>query len=143
MNAGHILVVDDEEAVRALVVRMLSFEGFRVTAARDGAEALAMLVNGGHALAPVDLLLTDANMPRLSGLGLIDALRDKGVDVPTLVMSGNGDEELAWEVESRGCAGLLRKPFASTLLIGSIRQAIESKAHRARLCRPGSPREGA
>jgi CheY-like chemotaxis protein len=128
MNNKHILVVDDEEAVRSLVARMLSCEGFRVTAARDGAEALAMLASGGNALAPIDLLLTDVNMQGLSGLGLIDALKERGIRFPTLVMSGSGDETLASEVESRGCSGLLRKPFCSAILVAHIRHAIAGMA---------------
>ena len=132
MSAKHILVVDDEDVVRSLVSDVLSCAGFHVTSASDGAEALAMLlVNGGNASAPVDLLLTDVNMPGLSGLELINALKDKGMELPTLVMSATGGETLASEVESRGCAGLLTKPFHASVLIGHIRQAIEGRAPSA------------
>ncbi|NIA15302.1 MAG: response regulator [Nitrospiraceae bacterium] len=131
VRAKHVLVVDDDEAVRSLVSHMLSREGFQVTTATDGAEALALFVNGGNALDPVDLLLTDVNMAGLSGLELVDALKDKGMELPTLVMSGKGGKTLASEVESRGCLGLLRKPFYPSVLIGHVRQAINDSAPSA------------
>ena len=131
MNTSHILVVDDNEAVRSLMSRMLTGEGFRVTVACDGVEALAMLVQAGTGFAPVDLLLTDVEMPELSGFELIDALKEKGIHVPTLVMTGNREDSLASQAASRGCLALLRKPFASAVLLGHIHDALKSMADDA------------
>jgi two-component system response regulator FixJ len=124
-------VVDDNEAVRSLMSRMLTGEGFQVTVACDGVDALAMLVHDGTGRAPVDLLLTDVEMPGLSGFELIDALTEKGIHVPTLVMSGNREDSLASQAATRGCLALLRKPFASNVLLGHIYDALKGTADNA------------
>lgn len=131
MNTKYILVVDDEDSVRTAVSRMLVSEGYRVMVARDGAEALEMLGRGGAAPGRIDLLLTDVNMQELSGFGLVDALNDQGLAVPTLLMSGEGDESLVSQAKSRGCSGLLKKPFSSAVLIEGVRRALED-------CAPGT-----
>jgi len=128
MNTRHIFVVDDNEAVRSLMSRMLTGEGFRVTTACDGVEALCDAGTSWNGVRPVDLLLTDVEMPELSGFELIDALKEKGIHVPTLVMSGNRGDSLASQAASRGCLALLRKPFASAVLLGHIYDALKGMA---------------
>ncbi len=124
MPAKHILLVDDEAGVRTLLMHALSGEGFQVTAATDGAEALALLQRQGRDAIHFDLLLTDVDMPRLSGLRLVDALRAQGLTLPTLVMSAKHDEQLMAEVASRGCKGILRKPFSVQELRRRVNQAM-------------------
>lgn len=124
----HVLVVDDEEFMRSLLSSGLNRAGFLVTTAKDGAEALSLLVDGAAAPAPVDVLLTDFNMPRLTGLGLVDALKRAGVELPCFLMSGDMDEALAAEALSRGCAGFMGKPFRVSALVDHLRQALEVTA---------------
>ncbi len=121
----HVLVVDDEELMRSLLSMGLNGAGFLVTTANDGAEALSLLVDGVAAPAPVDLLLTDFNMPHLTGLDLVDALKRAGVDLPWFLMSGDMNEALAAEALSRGCAGCIGKPVRLPVLAEHIRQALE------------------
>lgn len=117
----HVLVVDDEESMRSLLASGLNRAGFLVTTANDAAEALSLLVDGDAAPAPVDILLTDFNMPRLTGLDLVDTLRRAGVELPCFLMSGDKSEVLAAEALSRGCAGFMGKPFRLPVLLGHIR----------------------
>ena len=124
----HVLVVDDEEFMRSLLVSGLNRAGFLVTTANDAAEALSLLIDGVAAPAPVDLLLTDFNMPRLTGLDLVDALRRAGVELPCFLMSGDMNEALAAEALSRGCVGFMGKPFGLPVLVGHIHQALEISA---------------
>lgn len=128
MPAKHILVVDDDEGVRMLVTDVLSREGFQVTAVTDGAEALALFERQKRDTMHFDLLLTDLDMPRLSGLRLVDALHAQGLTLPTLVMSAKHDAQLMSEVAARGCKGMLRKPFSVQELRRRVNHALGGSA---------------
>lgn len=80
----HILLVDDEEAVRYVFERYLSILGYRVTTARDGVEALRLYQAG-----PVDLLITDFRMPLMDGGQLLRRVRAIDPDLPAILISAN------------------------------------------------------
>ena len=126
----HILVVDDDEAILSLISRVLCDEGFQVTKVNDSAEALSLLASMRDNTAEVDLLITDFDMPKLTGLALIDELKNKGIKLPSLLISGNHKETLVSDVQSRDCIGFLEKPFDLTVLIGLIRQFFETEEER-------------
>ena len=125
MSTRHILLVDDEKCVRDCVSTALSRAGYSVTVLANGTEALAMLEGELMESGRFDLLITDMNMPKLNGLALIDALRNKGTELPAVVMSGLGDEALFAETKSRRCVKLLSKPFSIATLITCVIQALE------------------
>jgi CheY-like chemotaxis protein len=106
--SGTILVVDDEDALRAVVARILQREGYRVLQASGGNEALELI----ERLGPPDLLLTDVRMPGLNGVGLAQALQARYPTVPIIFMSGYSSEELARLGTPITTARLLSKPFA-------------------------------
>ena len=120
----HVLVVDDEEPMRSLLSRALSRAGFFVTTVPDATEALALLKNDASAPVPFDVLLADFNLPSITGLDLVDALRCDGVELPCLLMSGSPNGMLASEALSRGCKGFIKKPFGLPVLIEHIREAL-------------------
>ena len=78
----RILVVDDDRTRCDLVEALLGDEGYEVRCARDGLAALAEVERE-----PPDLVVTDVQMPRLDGLGLLAALAERGLAVPVVVMS--------------------------------------------------------
>lgn len=80
----HILLVDDEEAVRYVFERYLSILGYRVTTARDGAEALGL-----HQADPADLIITDFRMPYMDGGELLARLRRIDPALPAILISAN------------------------------------------------------
>lgn len=80
----HILLVDDEEAVRYVFERYLSILGYRITTARDGAEALGL-----HKADPADLIITDFRMPYMDGGELLARLRGIDPDLPAILISAN------------------------------------------------------
>src|SRR4029077_1111819 len=84
-NPATILLVDDDEALRRFVRRILLQQGFQVIEASDGVEALAVAAACGQ---PVELLLTDVIMPKLNGLALAQALSKERPGVRVLYMSG-------------------------------------------------------
>jgi two-component system phosphate regulon response regulator OmpR len=106
LNA-HILVVDDDERLRRLLVRYLSDHGFRVTAAADAAEARACL----RSLRP-DLMILDVTMPGETGLDLVDDLRRSGdAELPVLLLTARGAPEDRIAGFEAGADDYLGKPF--------------------------------
>ena len=88
---NHILVVDDSKTIRNLVAFVLKAEGFKVSTAEDGLDAMEKLYN----LDPVDLIVSDVNMPRMDGFTFIKNIRmqDAYKDIPIIVLSTEGQEK--------------------------------------------------
>ena len=82
----HVLVVDDDKAVRESLRRSLEFNGYAVSLASDGAEALAGIGGVANGMGP-DVVVMDVMMPRLDGIETTKALRKAGNDVPVLVLT--------------------------------------------------------
>ena len=124
----HLLVVDDEDYMRSLLSLALAHRGFSVTTAVDATEALALFAGDSETPAHFDLLLTDFNMPGVTGLELIETLRRNGERLPCLLMSGSPNETLATEALGRGCTGFIRKPFTGPALAQFIWKALGVQA---------------
>jgi two-component system phosphate regulon response regulator OmpR len=106
LNA-HVLVVDDDERLRRLLVRYLTDHGFRVTAAADAAEARACL----RSVRP-DLMILDVTMPGETGLDFVDDLRRGGdADLPVLLLTARGAPEDRIAGFEAGADDYLGKPF--------------------------------
>ena len=90
--AHHILIVDDSKTVRNLIAFILKKDGFKVTAAEDGIDGLEKLYSVKQ---PVDLLISDINMPRMDGFTFIRTLREQEAyrDLPIIVLSTEGQEK--------------------------------------------------
>ena len=84
----HVLLADDEPAFRFSASVVLRGAGYRVTVARDGREAFARIVEARTAGDPVQILVTDQVMPEVSGTELIGLLRDWGIQIPVVVVTG-------------------------------------------------------
>ncbi len=117
-----ILVAEDEEAVRLYVERVLSGAGYRVLAAANGQEALAI----AKTLPQLDLLFTDMVMPGMGGPELVKLLTAVQPRVRILYASGYSDEALAQDFRSEGQASLLPKPFSADRLLARVRDALDS-----------------
>ena len=123
---GHetVLVVEDEETVRNVTVRVLADAGYTVVAAHEGREALEIM-RGGHG---IDLVVTDVVMPVLGGGDLAERLAIERPDLPVLFMSGYTGAELL----ERGLAGaderFLQKPFAPESLLRKVRTLLDSRS---------------
>ncbi|SHN49333.1 response regulator [Desulfovibrio litoralis] len=87
----HILVVDDSKTVRNLVSFIMKSEGYKVTSAEDGLDALEKL----YSIDDIDLIISDINMPHMDGLTFIKTLREqeKYRDIPIAVLSTEGQEK--------------------------------------------------
>jgi PAS domain S-box-containing protein len=116
-----ILVVEDEPGVRDFVRRALEALGYRVITAGDGMEALA--VAEAHE-GPLELVVTDVVMPRLSGFELAVRVMDLRPETRVLIMSGFPDDEVGAAALRPGSWAMLNKPFSGPELAQAVRGAL-------------------
>jgi CheY-like chemotaxis protein len=116
-----ILLVEDDDAVRGLLQHILDRERFVVLTAGDGPSALALARTHSG---PIDLLLTDISMPRMTGRELADLIHVDRPDLPVLFMSGYADSGTI-QLAQEGCReALLLKPFRPGDLALRVREMI-------------------
>jgi DNA-binding NtrC family response regulator len=118
-----VLVVDDEDGVRRFAARVLREEGYKVTEAADGAQALELI--GGEA-SDAAVVVSDVVMPRLNGVQLLERLSTARPDLPVILMSGYGTAQLAEQGITSPC-GVLGKPFSPDALLAEVRRCIRSQ----------------
>ena len=117
-----VLVVDDEEAVRRLAVRMLTWTGYQAIEARHGREALAAIQEHNG---PVHLILTDIKMPGMNGRELGRQIEARWPGKPILYMSGFASEVFQGGLLEPG-APFLAKPFTQEDLAAKVRALLEA-----------------
>ncbi len=125
MPNEKILIVDDDPAIVALCRRILETEGFRVTQASRGEEALNQ-VDADH----FDLVLTDIRLPGLTGLDMAARLRSRGHDLTLVTMTGYSSMEMAIQALSLGVDEFIVKPFTPDSLRMTIARALEKSRLR-------------
>ncbi|PDW00526.1 ATP-binding protein [Candidatus Viridilinea mediisalina] len=118
-----ILLVEDDEHVRALSIRILVQQGYHVLEAHNGAEALQVL-KAWHPR-PVALLVTDIVMPELGGLALAEQVRGIAPTVKLLVVSGYADHPLLNEGFDPTKGHFLQKPFSPASLARKVRMVLD------------------
>jgi len=119
-STTRILTVDDSASMRALLMHALSDQGFDVVQAEDGVEALEWLEAN-----EADVVITDINMPRLDGFGLIEQLRGENRlhrDKPILVLTTESSEEKKLRARKAGATGWIVKPFDAAKLATAVRR---------------------
>jgi len=121
----HILLVDDDPAFRSYASMLLVREGYRVSQACDGGEALTCVALFRERGDAIQLLFTDLKMDGMSGLELIQQLRGMGVEVPVLVATGFLDEVSFEELQQIKSHRFLLKPFKPGELLLCVRQMID------------------
>jgi two-component system nitrogen regulation response regulator NtrX len=118
-TAGHVLIVDDDAANRLVVRTILTGAGFAVSEAGDAFTAIdAIDHDNPHAV------LLDIKMPGMDGLGLLENLRTRGIDVPVVVLTGHGDEFTAASCLHAGADAFLDKPPERAKLILAVQGAV-------------------
>ena len=120
--APIILVVDDDEDLRALVEVMLRGRGYRVVGAASGAQAYALAV-----VEPPDLVLMDIGMPDVDGLSTIWRMREDSTlaEIPVVIITAYDSYDLRGEAASAGCKGYLTKPFEPNQLRDVVRSILD------------------
>jgi two-component system cell cycle sensor histidine kinase/response regulator CckA len=116
-----ILVVDDNETVLSIVVKILEVENFQVLSANSGPAALELAKQTDR---KIDLLLTDVDMPEMTGPDLGEALKNSRPDIHVMLMSGGDNGNLL--VLNYGWA-FVQKPFVATKLVQMIKDVLHSE----------------
>ncbi len=124
MNAKTIYIVDDNADFRRSAQWWLASAGYEVVDYADPALALDALQT--HPPERPACLLLDVRMPGMSGLDLHDRLRERGVNLPIVYMTGHGDVALAVQAMQRGAVSFLEKPFAEAALEQALQRAFEA-----------------
>ena len=115
---ARILVVEDQEAVLAVVRRGLETQGYEVTAVHSAEEALALISDADS----FDMLLSDVILPKMSGIELHKRVKEQTGGIPTLLMSGYVDANL---IDTPDAPRLLRKPFQLLELLAAVAETLE------------------
>lgn len=112
-------LVDDDEAIRRSASFMLRTSGYLVKTYASGVELLAL----GKAVLPGCILL-DVRMPDMDGLEVQAALKEMGVLLPVIVMTGHGDVNVAVQAMKAGAVDFIEKPFEKSVLLGAIEEGL-------------------
>ena len=127
-GTGRVLLVEDEDMVRAVAERALTRQGYDVATAVDGEDGLEQLL--ADDAAPFDVIVTDVMMPNMDGPTMAARAREARSDLPILFMSGYAEEQLRASIDIDNVA-FLAKPFSVTQIaraVGEILGANRSKA---------------
>jgi len=119
-----ILVGEDNEDVRPMIVEMLQDIGYRVLEARDGTEVVSLMEDFGDT---VDLLLLDVIMPRMNGYEALSVVRRNYPELPCLFLSGYSDDVLKQKAKISGKFEYLSKPVMPDRLIAALRAALDGR----------------
>jgi len=120
-----ILLVDDEELVRAIAKRMLERQGFTVFAASDGLDALDTYQKNA---ASIDVVLTDISMPQMDGYELVRELNLLDPSLPIIVSSGFGEKTVTSRLDQNMVAAMIGKPYRFDQLLITLKKVIGNSA---------------
>ena len=119
---SRIFVIDDDRTMRESLSHLLGRAGFEVSVFFRGADAATALSRDLP-----DAVVTDMKMPGLSGMDLLDHIRDEQPDVPVILISAHADVPLAVEAMGKGAFSFLEKPFDPGRLIRVLNHAVEKR----------------
>jgi signal transduction histidine kinase len=115
----HILVVDDDIQVRSMLVALLGRAGHTVAQAVDGQDAVERCEHERW-----ELIISDMTMPRLDGVGMIQQLRQRGVTIPVILMTGRVDGEGLERANVSDACVVIAKPFEASALLAAIAASL-------------------
>src|SRR5512145_370571 len=117
---AKVIVVDDERAILETVEILLRGEGFEPVVMQSGREALDKLSQ----LSP-DIVVTDIRMPGVTGLDILEAVRERDPEVPVILMTAQASLQSAVKAVNQGAFYYLQKPFSNADLVALCRRAAE------------------
>ena len=126
--SAHILVVDDEPGLRELLIDALGTDGVRVSSAGSGKAAVELAARDS-----VDFLITDLCLGDCTGLDVIDRLRARAIEVPTVVITGRGDSRDLTEASRRHPVELMTKPLDLDRLRNTVREELARRETSQRM----------
>lgn len=127
VGCGHILIADDHTLIRELVAEALKDSGYNVDCVADGEEAWDALCKEDY-----DLLITDNEMPRLTGLDLLHRIRTSPFELPAILMSGNLPTKADGFEKDLARGGTLAKPFSLDQILEMVHAVLLSPSEGLR-----------
>jgi len=123
----QILLIEDEEPIRRVLVRILSEENekYEITEADNGKDGLSLLEKKIF-----DLVLCDIKMPKMDGIEVLQITNNKGINTPFIMLTGHGNVETAVEAMKLGAYDFISKPPDLNRLLTTVRHALENKSLR-------------
>src|SRR6202171_6220050 len=115
-------VIDDDDAVRDSLAFLLRTARIEVKTYESAAAFLSI-----HPPIETGCVITDVRMPEISGIDLLQRLRERGIGVPVIVITGHGDVPLAVEAMKLGAADFFEKPFDDDALLAAVHSALSSE----------------
>ena len=106
--SARVLVVEDDLAMQSLIIDFLQLQGCEVECTRLAVDALERVREQSHGF---DLIISDINMPQMSGIEFLQCLRSESMGTPILLITAFGNELLKKQAIGEGAAGYLDKPF--------------------------------
>ena len=119
-NSKKILVVDDQESIQKALYHMLSSEGYEISTANNGQEALDSINQNSF-----DLVISDINMPIMNGLELLKNMKANKINIPLLFITSSDKDETLNEAVKFGINGIIEKPFNMLSTLEIIREKIK------------------
>jgi len=126
-GTGHILLVEDEDMVRAVAERALTRQGYNVVAASEGEEALGLLAEQADKEEQFDMIVSDVVMPNMDGPTMARHVRKNYPDLPILFMSGYAEEQLRKSIDLDK-VNFLPKPFSVAQLAEAVGETLAEHA---------------
>jgi two-component system response regulator AtoC len=122
---GRILIVDDDPHFLRVLARILSGENFLVSSAGGACDALELIKS-----AQFDLVISDLRMPECDGVSFLEALRQKGNNVPVIILTAYGEVDTYLAAMNAGATEYLNKPIHSDELLKIVRSCLRARANR-------------
>ena len=126
MAREKVLIIDDSAELRSVLENILSFGNYSVLSASTGQEGLGLILDGHP-----DLILVDLELPDTNGLKVLEKLKEHGLAIPTIMMTGYGSEGVAARALRLGVRDYLIKPFTTEEVLSSVERVLtESRLRR-------------
>lgn len=122
-----VYVIDDDDAVRHSLEFLLKTAGIEVRGFESAKAFLEMLPR-----IKTGCIITDVRMPEITGIDLLRRVKESGLDIPVIVITGHGEISLAVEAMKIGAVDFLEKPFDDDLLLASVRSALNKETDTAK-----------
>jgi two-component system, LuxR family, response regulator FixJ len=124
----HVALIDDDEAILDSLQLYFKRKHVRATCFQ-AAEDFLKIANGSE---PFDCIIADVRMPRMSGLDLVQHLKNRGSIRPIILITGHGDIDMAVSAVKAGACDFIEKPFDESRLLASVHDAVEKGRRQAR-----------
>ena len=122
VRPSRILVVDNDADIRALLSELLSEEGYEVTTASGGRQAISILDQDRF-----DLIITDIMMPEVNGMEVLLAARQIDPECPVIMITGYPSAETIERLTTLGASDYITKPFSADMIKQTVRKFLELK----------------